>query len=131
MNLTKYTEEEKVKLEVSPLIDVVFLLLIYFLVTATLIKKEGDISFMLPANVPADTMITLPVEIVIQIATDGTVSADGLTFAAQDKDLNGLVSHIKGARAVALSQTQTPKLNGRRQSRKPRRFWQGLIAYSG
>ena len=51
MNFTRNTEEVKLELQIAPLIDVVFLLLIYFMVTASLIKKEGDISFLLPANI--------------------------------------------------------------------------------
>lgn len=104
MNLTKYTEEAKLDLQVSPLIDVVFLLLIYFLVTAALIKKEGDVSFMLPAQAEPEVMITLPVEVVIQIASDGTVEMDGLTFSANDAELSDLSTQVKGLRAMALSQ---------------------------
>ena len=44
MKLTQHLEEVKLELQIAPLIDVVFLLLIYFMVTASLIKKEGDIS---------------------------------------------------------------------------------------
>ena len=44
MNFMKHVEDVKLELQIAPLIDVVFLLLIYFMVTAALIKKEGDIS---------------------------------------------------------------------------------------
>ena len=59
--------ESKVELQIAPLIDVVFLLLIYFMVTASLIKKEGDISFMLPAPNPNPEKTDLPVEALIMI----------------------------------------------------------------
>ena len=67
MKLNKNLEEAKLDLQVSPLIDVVFLLLIYFIVTMELIRKEGDISFMLPAQTQPQVMVTLPVEVVILI----------------------------------------------------------------
>ena len=68
MNLNKKRKaEENVELQIAPLIDVVFLLLIYFMVTASLIKKEGDIFFVLPATVAQDEMIDLPVEVIIEI----------------------------------------------------------------
>ena len=54
MNFQKHVDDVKLELQIAPLIDVVFLLLIYFMVTAALIKKEGDISFMLPANIAAE-----------------------------------------------------------------------------
>lgn len=50
-------------MNISPLIDVAFLLLIYFLVTTTLIKQEADLSMALPgvtrvesSPVPVDQM---------------------------------------------------------------------------
>jgi biopolymer transport protein ExbD len=107
MKLTKQVEEVKLDLQVSPLIDVVFLLLIYFLVTATLIKKEGDISFILPARADDSTMITLPVEVVIMIAADGTVEVDGITFSPNDINLEELATQIRGLKAIADSQRTT------------------------
>lgn len=51
-------------MDISPLIDVAFLLLIYFLVTTTLSKQEADIGLSLPGvttinnePVPVDTMV--------------------------------------------------------------------------
>ena len=49
-------QELRLRHQIAPLIDVVFLLLIYFMVTATIIKPEGDIAFSLPLSerVPMD-----------------------------------------------------------------------------
>ena len=46
MKLLDDMMNKKAELQIAPLIDVVFLLLIYFMVTASLIKKEADLSFM-------------------------------------------------------------------------------------
>ena len=91
MNLTRNQEEVKLELQIAPLIDVVFLLLIYFMVTASLIKKEGDISFVLPANVAQEEMVVLPVEVLIEITSDGVVELEGLRFQQADRDLKNLV----------------------------------------
>jgi len=99
--------DQKVELQIAPLIDVVFLLLIYFMVTASLIKKEGDISFLLPANVPASPSVDLPVEVQIEIAADGTVILEGIQFSADDTELNDLVTQIQGLKAIAASQRAT------------------------
>lgn len=107
MNLNRHTEEVKLELQISPLIDVVFLLLIYFIVTTELIKKEGDVSFMLPAQSLPEVMVTLPVEVVILIAADGTVEVDGITFAPNDDELKDLTTQIRGLQAVAESQRST------------------------
>jgi biopolymer transport protein ExbD len=43
-----FIKHEDPEFNISPLIDVAFLLLIYFLVTTTLIKQEADLSMALP-----------------------------------------------------------------------------------
>ena len=104
MNLKKKEGEAKMELQIAPLIDVVFLLLIYFMVTASLIKKEGDVSFILPASVAQDNMVEIPVEVIIEIHEDSTVVLEGMRFAAEDVRLDDLVNHIRGLKQVAHSQ---------------------------
>ena len=107
MRLNKKTisGEQKVELQIAPLIDVVFLLLIYFMVTASLIKKEGDIAFVLPANIPAEEMNEMPVEILIEITGDGIVQVEGIRFAADDRMLDDLVTQLAGLKQIARSQS--------------------------
>ncbi len=104
MNFTKHVEEAKLELQIAPLIDVVFLLLIYFMVTAALVKKEGDISFMLPANVEQEDVVEIPVEVLIEIGVDGTVQVEGMRFSPSDRNLESLVGQLAGLRAIAASQ---------------------------
>ena len=104
MNFTRNTEEVKLELQIAPLIDVVFLLLIYFMVTASLIKKEGDISFLLPANIAQEEMVVVPVEVLIEITSDGVIELEGLRFQSNDRDLNDLITQIMGLLQIALSQ---------------------------
>lgn len=111
MKLNKNRTEEKVELQIAPLIDVVFLLLIYFMVTASLIKKEADISFVLPASVPAKEMVELPVEILIEISPTGIIQAEGLVFGPEDILLDDLASHLRGLQAVAQSQRSPFSVN--------------------
>lgn len=107
MNFQRHVEEVKLELQVAPLIDVVFLLLIYFMVTAALIKKEGDISFMLPANIASSEMVDIPVEVLIEIGADGAVQVEGMRFSRDDRMLSELVSQLRGLQAIAVSQ-QSP-----------------------
>ncbi len=104
MNLHKHYEDVKLELQIAPLIDVVFLLLIYFMVTAALIKKEGDIAFMLPANIAQEDMVDIPVEVLIEISADGTVQVEGMRFAYDDRLLNGLVNQVAGLKQIAKLQ---------------------------
>ena len=97
------TSDTKLSVQVAPLIDVVFLLLIYFMVTATIIKKEGDLSFVLPVF-PEATVFTEPVEARICINADGMVVLDGLQFDQADRKLEGLVQQIRGLKKMAALQ---------------------------
>jgi biopolymer transport protein ExbD len=106
-NKKKSSSDTKVELQIAPLIDVVFLLLIYFMVTASLIKKEGDISFILPASVPPTKMIDIPVEALIYILDDGTVEMDGMRFSPEDATLDELSIQLGGLKAIAETQ-QSP-----------------------
>ena len=103
MNLQKILKDEKVELQIAPLIDVVFLLLIYFMVTASLIKKEADISFMLPARVDQTEAIDLPIEVLIEIAPDSDVIVEGMVFDRNDRDLDSLVDRLVELREAAES----------------------------
>jgi len=92
----------KLDFQVSSLIDIVFLLLIYFMVTAALIKKEADISFTLPGLGAAE--IGMPVEVCVEIAADGAIELEGLHFSGEDRSLDGLVEQIAGLKKMATSQ---------------------------
>jgi biopolymer transport protein ExbD len=59
--------------QIAPMIDVVFLLLIFFIVTSTLEKQEADISFQLPGVAEQDEPLDLPDEQIIEIDADGQV----------------------------------------------------------
>lgn len=63
------------ELDISSLIDVSFLLLIYFIVTSTLQKRETDLGITLPSTVPTDS--TDPVDpLAIKISVDGAITVD-------------------------------------------------------
>lgn len=104
MKLNKGLEPVKLELQIAPLIDVVFLLLIYFLVTASLVKKEGDISFILPASLSGQPPVTLPVEVLIEVDANGTVVLNGMPFPPEDHRLTDLANQVRESRAVALAQ---------------------------
>ena len=65
--------EEKNGVPIAPMIDVVFLLLIYFMVSSTLERQESDLSFQLPGTVEQEAPLELPDEQIIEIREDGQV----------------------------------------------------------
>ena len=114
MNLQNILKDEKVGLQIAPLIDVVFLLLIYFMVTASLVKKEADIAFLLPAQVTQSDPIDLPIEVIIEIMPNGNVVVEGLVYRSADRELNRLatklaqLSQAAGSSGSSLVITSTP-----------------------
>jgi biopolymer transport protein ExbD len=103
MNLQKGMKEDEVKLQIAPLIDVVFLLLIYFMVTTALVKKEADIAFMLPARVDQPEVIDLPLEVLIEISSAGDVAVEGMIYKSEDRELDSLVMRLAEFREAADS----------------------------
>ena len=106
MRLLDDMMNKKAELQIAPLIDVVFLLLIYFMVTSALKDKEADLSFMLPAKVESE-QVSEPWEVVIEIGAplensatgepdprSGDVSLFGQSFG-QRGDLEDLITQLK------------------------------------
>ncbi|MGB0775589.1 MAG: ExbD/TolR family protein, partial [Akkermansiaceae bacterium] len=74
-------EEDEPGLDISSLIDVCFLLLIYFLVTTTIQPREQDLKMTLPAAAPSDT--PPPIEpLFIKVDKSGQIYVN--TGAAQE-----------------------------------------------
>ena len=80
----------------GPMIDMVFLLLVFFMVTAKPIKQESDISLGLPGTVAAEEAVDLPDEQRIRIEDDGSVVLnDSVIGPPADSALTGLIATLK------------------------------------
>ena len=64
-------------LSLTPLIDVVFLLLIFFLVTSEFEEEERRLDIVLPSATSATPMISKPREIVVDIDSSGSMYLSG------------------------------------------------------
>jgi len=95
----KKKPEEKVSIPIAPMIDCVFLLLIYFMVAATLQKQEADISFQLPGVVEQEEALEMPDEQIIEINDEGQVIVNDYTYdSPQSKrftELAAMLSRFK------------------------------------
>lgn len=74
MFLDNRQRERRARVDMSPLIDVVFLLLIFFSVTTTFMDQSG-MDLELPESSTAST--TDVSEIVVEIGNDGTIRYEG------------------------------------------------------
>ncbi|MBT8043194.1 MAG: biopolymer transporter ExbD [Kiritimatiellales bacterium] len=99
---------EKTELQIAPLIDVVFLLLIYFMVSARLKRPEADLTLALPGAVSVSTQLEMPDEQIIEVLADGRIVLNNKVFASQDKsDLEGLeYTLLRYSQAAKLSKTK-------------------------
>ncbi len=64
---------QTVEMQMGPMIDMVFLLLVFFMVTAKPIKQESDIDIGLPGTVEQDQSVDIPDEARITIQPSGQV----------------------------------------------------------
>jgi len=97
-------ESENPELEVSSLIDMVFLLLVYFMVTASLVKSEGDLGIKLPGVVQQAVSVDMPDEQIIEVRETGRVILNGKEFGSPEaQELPELVYTLQryGAAAAA------------------------------
>lgn len=73
----------------APLIDVSFLLLIFFLVATTLLKKERDLGMMLPGPPDGRTEVQPRLPVVVLVRENGEVTLNpdfGETLVSLDPD---------------------------------------------
>lgn len=71
------TESESAEVSMSPLIDCVFLLLIFFLVSTMTKKEDRDIDITLPQSTSAEKLKPSDDEIVIGVSAEGELYSNG------------------------------------------------------
>ena len=90
------------RVDLTPMIDIVFLLLIYFMVTTTIIKQEADLSLILPSAVAATPDTPLPEQHLIDILEDGSVMLNGMAMdGPTDRNLPNLTERLRMLKAAS------------------------------
>ncbi len=94
---------EKTELQIAPLIDVVFLLLIYFMVSSSLKRSEADLSLSLPSQVAQAQSVKMPDEQIIEVLANGTILLNAREFSdPQKRDLGDLEHTLVRYREASL-----------------------------
>jgi biopolymer transport protein ExbD len=102
-------EDEKIEMSIAPLIDCVFLLLIFFMVSAQLQKDESLIGMSLPGSVKTSVPVQLVDEQVVQISASGKIWLNGLEYdSSEDTDLPQLRKMLQRYRESSLASKQVP-----------------------
>jgi biopolymer transport protein ExbD len=86
---------DDVEMSMSPMIDMVFLLLIFFLVSSKPLKPEADLGMKLPGTVAQEEAIDIPDEQRIKILANGQILLNDMPIdTPQSKDLPQLLSTL-------------------------------------
>ena len=105
---TVLPEEDALELNVAPLIDMVFLLLVYFMVTASLVRSEADLSIRLPGMLAQPESVEMADEQVIEITEGGRVFLNGREYDQGDgqelPELAGLLVRYRMACEAAKTE---------------------------
>ena len=72
MRIRETQSEEEAAINLMPLIDMVFLLLIFFLVATTFAQEERDLRVQLPGAALPQPLSAPPQQLIINIQSDGT-----------------------------------------------------------
>lgn len=102
------SELDEPRLSIAPLIDVCFLLLIYFMVTCTIQPAERDLAKQVPGT-PTESAKMASAKVVISVRADGTVLLNPgpyemiLSTNASERDLPKLEDHLEMLQVGAQS----------------------------
>jgi biopolymer transport protein ExbD len=83
VNIREETEVDEGFINLTPLIDVVFLLLIFFLVTTTFLDRERELEIELPRAETGAEPEPTPEELVLTVVQDGGVYHRGQRLAPE------------------------------------------------
>ncbi|TAE78159.1 MAG: biopolymer transporter ExbD [Verrucomicrobia bacterium] len=106
-------EEDQPALDISSLIDCTFLLLIYFLVTTTIQKREQDLDMTLPAAAPSQSQPDIDPKF-IKVDSNGAISVGaGASQIPMDtdpgvRDLPLLTADLQSYASAAKSADSKP-----------------------
>ena len=98
--MSKYKKSrESAKLDLTPLIDVVFLLILFFMVTTTF-NNFGSVQIDLPSSTIQQTDKTKSIEIIIDKDGNYHISEDGKITQIQFSEID---SYLKTAKEATVS----------------------------
>ena len=87
---------QTVEMQMGPMIDMVFLLLVFFMVSAKPVKQESDINIGLPGTVAQEEALEIPDEQRIQIQPNGQIVLNGQPMdSPASAEMPALLSTLK------------------------------------
>ena len=97
------------EMQMGPMIDMVFLLLVFFMVSARPVKQEADIPIGLPGQVSQEEAVEIPDEQRIEIKAGGQIVLNDLELGKPgDSELQNLIAVLERFRKSAESSGSDP-----------------------
>lgn len=97
-SLTKILKDED-KVDLTPMIDVTFLLLIYFMVTTMLKQPEAELSIQLPGQAKPGAAVNVLPRFKVEITEEGKVKVnEALVESGADIEMKDLAIMLTAAR---------------------------------
>jgi biopolymer transport protein ExbD len=109
MNFRSTTKADQPGFQIAPMMDIVFLLLCFFVATAVYSQWEYDVDIVLPTAQSGSVPDRLPGEVIINIGRDGAVSInqEPLDTDALSEKLTRLVTWFPGQPVVIRADKHT------------------------
>jgi len=84
VKFARHNRSKAPALALTSMLDVIFLLLCFFVTISVFSQWESEISIKLPSATTAEEPDRLPGEIIVNLAKDGTVKVNGKTLALDE-----------------------------------------------
>lgn len=100
--------DEHLGMQIAPMIDCVFLLLIYFLVTSSLRPEEADLGITLPGVLSQATTLEMPDEQIVEIDAAGRIVLNNTVYGVEaGNEMPELVATlVRYRKAAAAARTK-------------------------
>lgn len=84
MRIQRNVGDEEEPINLMPLIDMVFLLLIFFLVATTIANEEREVNVQLPNATKVQPLSAPPQQVIVNIMQDGQLKVAGQTYTPNE-----------------------------------------------
>ncbi len=92
----KETQADTMQFQIAPMIDVIFILILFFMCSAGAVQTEMHLSTTLPGRAVAGKPIKIPDEQIIEVHADGKVILNGRVFdSAQSHEMPQLTLTLR------------------------------------
>ena len=93
-------EDQKIELQMTPMIDIVFQLLVFFIMSFKITAQEGDFNIKMPLAAPnagaVDDSVLPPLKLKLAADAGGRLAADGIRLNERVfTDFDGLHAYIR------------------------------------